>query len=190
MIATHFPWFLKQYDGYPHGIQRADAARYFFMWLYGGVYADMDYEPLVNFWPSLPGVGLIESPYQYNEKVQNSLMSSSAKHRFWNYTFDALVNNFVYAKEDILKSTGPAMLDMAVSAAEKAGVGYNVLPCENFQRVPLGSAGWNSPFLSFLAREIMGRSPFVKACGSVTSLNCHYGIHHNTVTYMNFGLFA
>ena len=52
MIATHFPWFLKQYDGYPHGIQRADAARYFFMWLYGGVYADMDYEPLVNFWPS------------------------------------------------------------------------------------------------------------------------------------------
>ena len=55
---------------------------------------------------ALFGVGLIESPYQYNEKVQNSLMSSSAKHRFWNYTFDALVNNFVYAKEDILKSTG------------------------------------------------------------------------------------
>ncbi len=191
MIVTHFPWFLEQYDAYPHGIQRADAARYFFMWLHGGVYADADYEPLVNFWSSLPpGVGLIQSPYQYNEKVQNSLMSSTPKHPFWNYTFATLKQQFRFADINILKSTGPAMLDLAISAAEADGVPYDVLPCENFQRIPLGTAGWNSPFLTIVAREILGRLPIVKSCGSISSSKCHYGIHHNTVTYMKFGIIA
>ena len=196
MIRDHFPHFLKQYDSYPHGIQRADAARYFLLWLHGGVYADMDYEPLVNFWSHLPktSVGLIESPYQYNEKVQNSLMSSPPRHPFWNFTFDALVDNFVHA-DSILESTGPSMLDKAVEASEAAYANeketpFTVLPCENYQRVPLGKAGWDSPFLSFLVREIIGRTPLVKACGSMSDNECHFGIHHNTVTYMKWGIFA
>ena len=37
-----------------HSIQRADASRYFILHKYGGLYADLDYEPLMNFWDHLP----------------------------------------------------------------------------------------------------------------------------------------
>ena len=41
-IAKEYSWFLDTYDGYPYPIQRADALRYFAVYHYGGVYADMD----------------------------------------------------------------------------------------------------------------------------------------------------
>jgi len=46
LIRTKYPWFLPVYDGYPNPISRADAARYFVIYTYGGIYADMDIIPL------------------------------------------------------------------------------------------------------------------------------------------------
>jgi len=43
MVATHFPDFLSYYDSYPNNIQRADTARYCFLYLYGGIYMDLDF---------------------------------------------------------------------------------------------------------------------------------------------------
>ncbi|KAF5835604.1 nucleotide-diphospho-sugar transferase [Dunaliella salina] len=42
LIATKYPWFLKTFKTYPHGIQRADALRYFVLYEYGGIYIDLD----------------------------------------------------------------------------------------------------------------------------------------------------
>ena len=42
LLETHFPWFLDTFRSYRHPIQRADAARYFILFMYGGVYLDMD----------------------------------------------------------------------------------------------------------------------------------------------------
>ena len=42
VVATHFPSFLPLYDAYNMTIQRVDAARLFYLYLYGGVYADLD----------------------------------------------------------------------------------------------------------------------------------------------------
>ena len=53
LVARHFPSFLGLFDGYDLPIQRADAARYFYMWLYGGVYIDLDTVCLREF-ESLP----------------------------------------------------------------------------------------------------------------------------------------
>ena len=47
LIAEHFPWFLDAFDGYSMNIQRADSMRYFILYKYGGLYADLDYEPFV-----------------------------------------------------------------------------------------------------------------------------------------------
>ena len=44
LIAQDYPWFLSTYDAYPSYIQRCDAARYFILYHYGGVYADLDIE--------------------------------------------------------------------------------------------------------------------------------------------------
>jgi len=46
LIRIHYPWMLETYDSYPFPIQRADAARYFVILMYGGVYADLDIRPL------------------------------------------------------------------------------------------------------------------------------------------------
>jgi len=46
LIQTDFPWFLEKFDSYPHGIQRADAVRYFIGYKYGGVYSDLDVGPI------------------------------------------------------------------------------------------------------------------------------------------------
>lgn len=46
LIQQYYPWFLETYDGYPAPIQRADAARYFAVLHYGGIYADLDILPI------------------------------------------------------------------------------------------------------------------------------------------------
>lgn len=38
-------WFLPAYDAYPFNIQRVDAARYFLLHEYGGIYSDLDIAP-------------------------------------------------------------------------------------------------------------------------------------------------
>eukprot|EP00516_Mucochytrium_quahogii_P012149 CAMPEP_0203805676 /NCGR_PEP_ID=MMETSP0100_2-20121128/14375_1 /ASSEMBLY_ACC=CAM_ASM_000210 /TAXON_ID=96639 /ORGANISM=" , Strain NY0313808BC1" /LENGTH=371 /DNA_ID=CAMNT_0050714237 /DNA_START=398 /DNA_END=1510 /DNA_ORIENTATION=+ len=180
LIEEHYDWFLELYTTYKHGIQRADAARYFIMYHYGGLYADLDYEPLQNFWPHLAKdrVSLIESPYQYNEKVQNSLMSSPKNDPFWKLSFTMLVEAF---SKPVLSATGPVFLDNVIKRNDHP---IHALPCENFQRIPLGEHD-KSPYLTLLHREVLGRIYPMKQCGDYTNLqNCQLGRHHNTASYL------
>ena len=43
-IEDKFPWFVNRFNEYPKNIQRVDAFRYFVLYEYGGLYADMDFE--------------------------------------------------------------------------------------------------------------------------------------------------
>jgi len=182
MIKNEFPFFLEAYDNYEFGIQRADAARYFVLYKYGGLYADLDYEPLVNFWQHLPKdrVALVENPYLYNEKSQNSLMSSPARDPFWNETFALLLER---KNKPVLQATGPMFLDALMKRATEP---FNLLPCENFQRLPLHLSKEEdvSPFMSQLHRELLGRLAPMKYCGDYHNAECQYGKHHNTASYL------
>jgi mannosyltransferase OCH1-like enzyme len=103
LVADRFPSSLAIYTDYQHNIQRVDACRYFLLYQFGGVYFDTDVSFHLEveapdtvpaaFLRLLPqGVGLIESPYKYNEKLQNSLMTSLPKHSFWSkFVFPLLV---------------------------------------------------------------------------------------------------
>jgi hypothetical protein len=180
LIETHYPWFLKTYDNYKHNINRADAVRYFILHRYGGIYADLDYEPLINFYNYLPHnqVGMVESPYYWNEKTQNCLMSSPKGELFWEDLFQELIRNA--DREEVLEATGPILLDQAMKASSH---GTFILPCENFQRVPLGEYG-ETLFTTIIDREIMFRlKPISKHCGHYSDLKCQFGRHHNTVSY-------
>lgn len=183
LITNHFPFFLEAYNGYEFDIQRADAARYFVMYKYGGLYADLDYEPLVNFWEHLPKdrAALVESPYLYNEKSQNSLMSSPARDPFWNETFVLLLER---KDRPVLQATGPMFLDALMVRATET---FALLPCENFQRLPLHLSAEEevSPFMSQLHREVVGRLAPMKSCGDYHNDACQYGKHHNTASYLS-----
>lgn len=184
LIADDFAWFLPAYDGFKLNIQRADALRCFVLYKYGGIFADLDYEPFVNFYEELAHdrANIIESPYKVNEAVQNSLMASPARDPFWNFTFQVMFERKDSHK--VLSSTGPSMVDEAIRRAP-AEASVHVLPCENFHRIPLGNAGMQSPWLSRYVRNFLAYSPLVKQCGSWQDKTCQFGLHHNAVSYMN-----
>jgi len=186
LIKEHYPWFLDTYDNYAYNINRADAVRYFILYHYGGMYADLDYEPIVNFYDYLPQdrVGFIESPYYWNEKTQNSLMSSPKNDPFWNDLFTVLLKNSQQQPpEDVLEMTGPSLVD---DARQVSNHPTYVFPCENFHRVPLGEYN-DSSFMTVVLREMKFRlTPMSKQCGAFHDDRCHFGKHHNTVSYRNF----
>ncbi|KAL2811929.1 triose-phosphate transporter family-domain-containing protein [Aspergillus cavernicola] len=46
LVREYFPWFLDTYRALPREINRADMARNFYMFLFGGLYTDVDTEAL------------------------------------------------------------------------------------------------------------------------------------------------
>jgi Glycosyltransferase sugar-binding region containing DXD motif len=196
LIATQYPRFLNIYDAYPYNIQRADVARYFILHYHGGLYADLDYEPLVNFWHRLPSdrVSLVESPYKYNEQHQNSLMASPRGDRFWNAVFGALVQEgSSLSSSSVFAKTGPQFLDRVARRKEVGAQPFYTLPCENFHRVPfVQQPGKESPWITRLGHHTLARFYPMKYCGdfsqiddsSSSSSSCQYGKHHNAVSYL------
>jgi mannosyltransferase OCH1-like enzyme len=178
LIQTHYSWFLDTYDDYEHNINRANAVRYFILHHYGGIYADLDYEPLRNFYNLLPmnQVGMVESPYYWNERIQNSLLSSPINDLFWLDLFIVLIQNS--KQMEVFEATGPVLLDEAIEYSTQPTY---TLPCENFQRVPLGEYD-QTLWTPVYDQEIAFRfKPISKNCGYYRNDQCHFGRHHNTV---------
>jgi mannosyltransferase OCH1-like enzyme len=114
---------------------RVDAARYFVLHAYGGIYLDMDVEVFHNFYAQLPQdrVSIVESPYRETETFQNSIMASPAKHPFWNEVFRELLSTYDYYKESVLDATGPRMLDRVVQRVETP---IHTLPSKDYNPHP------------------------------------------------------
>lgn len=137
LIRTQYPWFLSQYLSYPSTIMRVDAARYFILHAYGGIYIDMDFEIYKNFYSQLPQdkVSIVESSYRETENHQNSLMASPARHPFWNEVFRELLSTYDYYKESVLDATGPRMLDRVVGRVSTE-VSIYTLPSHQYNPRP------------------------------------------------------
>ena len=86
-IARDFPWFLPWYDGYPREIFRADIVRLFFLFRFGGLYADLDTQCLrpLDCDVAQEGVtlGRISHDDAYDETYLNAMMASSPGQLFW-----------------------------------------------------------------------------------------------------------
>lgn len=113
LIATDFPWFLATYDGYDKHIKRVDAARYFILYKYGGVYADMDFMCLKNLEPTLRGynivLGQMGNNRGFNHSVPNALMASVPGHAFWKQVIQTLEER-KKAQGGVEWATGPVAL--------------------------------------------------------------------------------
>jgi mannosyltransferase OCH1-like enzyme len=109
LIKYDFPSFYPIYINYNKNIKRIDIARYFILYKYGGIYADMDYKCFKNFYDLLPQdkISISESPYPNNEFIQNALMVSPAKHPFWLKVIEEAKNRTNYP---VLVATGPVLL--------------------------------------------------------------------------------
>ena len=122
-IAAHFPWFLSIFDSYPRNIQRADAVRYFYLYYYGGIYADLDFECLK------PMDGLIAAHssatvllgamsgdgakhYEKKNMIPNAIMMSAPRDPFWLCVMYQLMQS--YRSVAVEDSTGPGMLYQSI----------------------------------------------------------------------------
>jgi len=119
LIAEHFPWFLETYDGYPAGILRADAVRYFILYQYGGLYVDLDYMCLKNMGPLLEGYDLVLTYACANQKhlhgTSNAIMAARSNLALWSDVFRHMqrmsrIDSIVEFK------TGPVLLKKVLDA--------------------------------------------------------------------------
>jgi FkbM family methyltransferase len=116
-IASHFEWFLPSYDTYPREIYRADAVRYFFLYTFGGLYADTDVECLRAFDGLIAGgdllLGRMGNDPDHPHSIPNAIMASKPKQEFWLFVMWLLMET---AKQKGLPEfiTGPVLLKSAV----------------------------------------------------------------------------
>jgi mannosyltransferase OCH1-like enzyme len=186
-IATQFPWFLSVYDSYPKEIFRADAVRPFFLFRYGGFYADMDSECLC------PLSGLVRSgdillgrmgaDTDFPHSIPNAVMGSKPFQLFW-LLFIAMMmekaseqHSIASASEKPEVFTGPILLKQAVdfySVSSQAAIlkrAENVirmLPGEFHDRMQMGRLtlldpdvfypiDWNNPIHDMLRKRLLRR---------------------------------
>jgi mannosyltransferase OCH1-like enzyme len=107
-IEKEYPWFLETFKSYPYNIQRVDAARYFILYHYGGIYMDMDIgclrslDPLRQFQVVLPAT----NPSGFS----NDFLMSVPRHPFFKNLTDNLSDwNHYYGTKypTVFISTGP-----------------------------------------------------------------------------------
>jgi len=81
-VKEKYSSFYKEYKNFSNHIFQLDCVRYLLLHYYGGIYIDMDIYCYNNFYDELGGdVNLVESIN--DEIVQNSLMASIPRHKFW-----------------------------------------------------------------------------------------------------------
>ncbi len=124
-LEKYYAWFVPTYEMYPENIMRADAARYFILKHYGGIYVDLDFECLRSVDQLLENKQLVigcEPPshlYKLSEKpadgkiLCNAFIASVPQHPF----LDHLIHLMTMQKitDDVLISTGPLLASQAYS---------------------------------------------------------------------------
>lgn len=120
-IAREFAWFLPVYDAYPAEIYRADAVRYFHLYLHGGIYADMDTECLqpLDELCTRRGVvlGRMGADDGFSHAVPNAIMASAPRAEFWLLAIALLRATARYqGRPELL--TGPVLLQSALRLYE------------------------------------------------------------------------
>jgi len=125
LVKQHFPHFLSIYDSFPAGVMRADSVRVMYMYLYGGVYSDLDLDPLkttdellnnLNLSGDKPTVilGYMGTDYAFGHNVPNAWMISTPGHPFWLFCISKMIqlNTAGYNGAEAL--TGPVMIYRAL----------------------------------------------------------------------------
>ncbi len=133
-VEIHFPDFLDTYDGFPYAIQRADAIRYMWLYVHGGIYMDLDYHlegPLDSLFYEGSGLYFMKSP-NVTSYYTNSFMASQPRHPFWLDMIDSMreyrKNIPLWAATrhfQVMYSTGPGMLTTVIN---KSKYPHTVIP--------------------------------------------------------------
>jgi mannosyltransferase OCH1-like enzyme len=114
LVAKYVPTLLPVYDGYDVNIKRADAARYVYMYVFGGVYIDLDVLCLKKFENIFAaGLGRPVFAYEVNKgsnrqpSIANAFMMAPPRHMLFASIISALHDA---TDNPVFQATGPAFL--------------------------------------------------------------------------------
>lgn len=137
-IKKHFPDFLCYYDGFTHNIMRADAIRYAWLYVKGGIYMDLDFEmkhSLDDLFTSDIDAYLVSSG-NIGSCITNSFMASKPGCKLWLEMIEAMkepVPWYYYGKHfEVMCSTGPMKLTNVVRKSTTVFAmlpGKLIMPC-------------------------------------------------------------
>jgi len=113
LIRSKVPEFLERYLAYTKPIMRADAVRYAYMYVHGGMYFDFDYEWVRPFDLQQHDVVLPISREENSDgglRVGNCVFASIPGHPWWRYALDTLAAETEETHPDVEEITGPKFL--------------------------------------------------------------------------------
>ena len=118
LVETHFPKYLSFYKDLPYDIQRWDTIRYMILFLYGGVYVDLDSECFHSINPLMENVKIgfgEEPPFHEGSMVRigNAFMASEQENASWLTILDEICQNYTARSsivDTVLHTTGPNMI--------------------------------------------------------------------------------
>lgn len=110
-IRDEFPWFLEQYDAFDRHIFRVDLVRFFYLFKYGGMYADLDFEPLRSLEALLWDkrgvvVGQMGSNASFAHSIPNAWMASPPGHPFWRLCVHEAVREWLKGEYELAEAVG------------------------------------------------------------------------------------
>lgn len=118
-MKENYGWFLETYDAYPYNIQRVDAARYFIVRHYGGIYLDLDVgckRSLDNL-RRIDGVGMVV-PATSPMGISNDFFMAAVDHPFMIFLTERLMSSasscWWSSYLSVMFSTGPAFMSLAL----------------------------------------------------------------------------
>jgi len=150
-IRKRFPHFLMAYRGMKP-VEKADFARYGYLYEFGGVYADMDTECVQNmdalrnkaaYIGQEPIFHAVLLEHRRNQFASNALMASVQRHPFWLFLMTGIVIGD--GSGDPVTKTGPRRISLVHDNFFLNGTGgrhgmVDIMPEEYFMPQP---AWWN-----------------------------------------------
>ena len=152
----HRPDLVDVYDGYEHGVERADATRLLYMHALGGVYADLDVAPCNALGAALErsrAAVLVRDPARgtaanrAQQRISNFFFKAPAGHKFFRFVLDGL-RSAASNPGGPMHTTGPYFVDSRYKAwlredGADASTALDVLTHDEWQRA-FGTHHWAS----------------------------------------------
>lgn len=133
-LKKHYAWFLETFDGYNSNIKRADAIRYFYMYHFGGVYADLDVKCIRPFDTLAPLATLSDvilgrnGNFASSQSIPNAIMASKPSSVFWLRVIENMATRSNCSTP--MYDTGPEVL--RATYLQQKGASTILLPSTSF----------------------------------------------------------
>ena len=117
VVKDEFPKHYETYKNLRH-IMRIDIAKMVILYVYGGLYVDMDYQCRANFFDELDKDVCLTGSIHFGEVVQNGMLAVSPRHPFIKAHIDDMINRTIATQDDgsdecVKETTGPLALGRA-----------------------------------------------------------------------------